>query len=136
MCPACDEPLLALVLGGIEIDRCLSCGGTWLDTGELEMLIERAEVPPGHLTDVVLSARTGLRSQRLCPRCQQQLYELCLDTVSALVLDHCPRGHGLWFDEGEMHVFVASLPEGEEGAVARFFRDLYQNILPPCLNGE
>ena len=136
MCPECHEPLVAFALEGIEIDRCLSCCGTWLDTGELEMLIELAGVPTGHLTGVVQSVRTGSQSQRQCPRCQRQLYELCLEVVSALVLDHCPSGHGLWFDEGEMQTLVASFLEGEEGAVARFFGDLYRNVLPACLNGE
>jgi len=33
MCPACKEPLVVFELDGVEIDRCLRCGGTWLDDG-------------------------------------------------------------------------------------------------------
>ena len=35
MCPACKKPMIALELEGIEIDHCLDCGGTWLDSGEI-----------------------------------------------------------------------------------------------------
>ncbi len=32
------QPLEALELHGVEIDRCPKCGGVWLDPGELELL--------------------------------------------------------------------------------------------------
>ena len=38
MCPLCHEPLVAFELDGVEIDRCVDCGGVWLDAGELESL--------------------------------------------------------------------------------------------------
>lgn len=37
-CPTCGGQLEALMFKGVEIDRCLSCGGVWLDEGELEKL--------------------------------------------------------------------------------------------------
>ena len=37
-CPACKEPLIVLELNEVEIDNCVSCGGIWLDKGELERL--------------------------------------------------------------------------------------------------
>ena len=42
MCPLCNEPLVAFELDGIEIDRCVDCGGVWLDAGELELIAGRA----------------------------------------------------------------------------------------------
>ena len=38
MCPDCGEPMVIYELGGVEADRCLRCGGTWLDGGELERM--------------------------------------------------------------------------------------------------
>src|SRR5438093_899662 len=38
MCPQCRQPMLVFELDGVEIDRCLSCRGTWLDAGELEQI--------------------------------------------------------------------------------------------------
>ena len=43
-CPACKEVnLLMADRQGIEIDYCPQCRGIWLDRGELDRLIERAE---------------------------------------------------------------------------------------------
>lgn len=37
-CPKCGGQLEAIMFRGIEIDRCTSCDGVWLDEGELEKL--------------------------------------------------------------------------------------------------
>lgn len=42
-CPVCVEAELSRkIRDGVEIDVCLSCRGIWLDRGELEKLIARA----------------------------------------------------------------------------------------------
>ena len=44
LCPTCDDVHLAMTdRQGIEIDYCPQCRGIWLDRGELDRLIERAE---------------------------------------------------------------------------------------------
>lgn len=43
-CPVCPATeLLMSVREGIEIDYCPQCRGVWLDRGELDQLIRRAE---------------------------------------------------------------------------------------------
>lgn len=43
-CPVCKEPdLLMTDRQGIEIDYCPSCRGVWLDRGELDRLLEKAQ---------------------------------------------------------------------------------------------
>lgn len=43
-CPLCRETTLAMAEHrGVDIDRCPQCRGVWLDCGELERLIERAQ---------------------------------------------------------------------------------------------
>lgn len=43
-CPTCKEISLVMTdRQGIEIDYCPECRGVWLDRGELDKLIERAE---------------------------------------------------------------------------------------------
>ncbi len=34
MCPVCRTPMVAFEMDGVEVDRCVECGGTWLDAGE------------------------------------------------------------------------------------------------------
>lgn len=41
-CPKCTETLHITDRQGIEIDFCPVCRGVWLDSGELEKIIERA----------------------------------------------------------------------------------------------
>jgi hypothetical protein len=40
-CPKCGEELIILAMQGVEVDKCPSCSGLWLDAGELERLVER-----------------------------------------------------------------------------------------------
>lgn len=42
-CPIDQTPLQMTDRSGIEIDYCPTCRGIWLDRGELDKLIERAE---------------------------------------------------------------------------------------------
>lgn len=43
-CPACRTPQLMMSeRQGIEIDYCPQCRGIWLDRGELDKIIERAQ---------------------------------------------------------------------------------------------
>lgn len=45
-CPSCPDTTLAMTdRQGVEIDYCPQCRGVWLDRGELDKLVERAEVP-------------------------------------------------------------------------------------------
>lgn len=49
-CPKCGMKLETVKFKEIEIDRCFSCNGSWLDAGELEQL---AGKEPGFLQKVV-----------------------------------------------------------------------------------
>ena len=37
-CPKCGMELKEISFRGVQVDRCFSCNGTWLDQGELEKL--------------------------------------------------------------------------------------------------
>jgi hypothetical protein len=37
-CPKCGMELKEITIRGVDVDRCFSCNGTWLDEGELEKL--------------------------------------------------------------------------------------------------
>lgn len=39
-CPKCGMDLHHIDFQGIELDRCVSCNGTWFDEGEMEQLLE------------------------------------------------------------------------------------------------
>ena len=124
MCPACREPVVTFELEGVEIDRCLRCGGTWLDSGEFEALVlssgGTAKGARGRISEALYRAR-GKRGDRRCLRCPKRLEVVRINGVE---LDRCPRGHGLWFDRSELELLIGSFKDGEEGNVARFLGDL------------
>lgn len=42
-CPKCGMELTHFDLHGIELDRCVSCHGTWFDAGEVDELLEKEQ---------------------------------------------------------------------------------------------
>lgn len=42
-CPKCDGKLIGTDYEDIKIDVCNSCGGVWLDAGELAQIVEKNE---------------------------------------------------------------------------------------------
>ncbi len=126
MCPVCVEPMLGLELEGVEVDRCASCGGTWLDAGELEYLTEVAGASADRIAEILAGAIVGEWVKLRCPRCPRRLQQIRVGDP-AVTLDRCSRGHGLWFDRGKMEQVIRSHAGGEDAVVARFFADLYHN---------
>jgi Zn-finger nucleic acid-binding protein len=45
-CPIDGTDLLISERSGVEIDYCAQCRGVWLDRGELDKIIDRAEIGP------------------------------------------------------------------------------------------
>jgi Zn-finger nucleic acid-binding protein len=137
MCPACKKPMVGLEFGGIQVDRCLDCGGTWLDAGELQMLLELAGLDAGELSAALRRAEALGRSGRRCPRCRRRLQTVPIERPEVRVeLDRCPRGDGLWLDRGEIEKVVRSFSEGAGGVVARFFSEIYRGELGTQPEGE
>jgi uncharacterized protein len=51
-CPTCNVTLLLAEKQGVEIDYCPQCRGIWLDRGELEKIIEKAnQTEPSRYTN-------------------------------------------------------------------------------------
>jgi Zn-finger nucleic acid-binding protein len=121
MCPVCKEPLIVFELDGVEIDRCLRCSGTWLDSGEILQLARLRNGLPDRLEAAITQAGEGRKSERPCVRCSAKMREI---QVNAVDIDRCPRGHGLWFDRSEMETLIASSQGGEGGAMVRLLGEL------------
>ncbi len=59
-CPSCsDVTLLLSARDGVEIDYCPQCRGVWLDRGELDKIIERAEPQRDPALAAVSTGREG-----------------------------------------------------------------------------
>jgi hypothetical protein len=51
-CPKCGMKLDEIEFGGVRVDKCLYCGGLWLDAGELEAVLEKETGFMGRLLGV------------------------------------------------------------------------------------
>ena len=70
-CPRCGATLTMSERQGIEIDYCPQCRGVWLDRGELEKIIERAEAVQPSPPSRPSAAPTSGWTQPLAPPQQQ-----------------------------------------------------------------
>ena len=124
--PSANEPMLVLELAGIEIDYCPLTHGIWLDTGELEELFHDRE----EANKLIASFKVdeGNREKKVrCPICNKKMEKVLVQ--DKVVIDRCVRGHGLWFDEGElMQVLEMETGDGE-GKVMAILKDMFKNHL-------
>jgi Zn-finger nucleic acid-binding protein len=118
VCPACKEPLIVFELDGVEIDRCLRCGGTWLDSGEIDQLARLGGGSKDPLEAALSSAANPRTGDRRCVRCSGRMQVV---TVQQVEIDRCPRGHGNWFDRDEIEALIAA---HREGGVSKFLGQL------------
>lgn len=117
----------------VELDLCRSGCGLWFDADELRQLFERAGAPVALLDlERRLAELPGSRGgpRRRCPRCRARLRPVAEDgRPDAVVLDRCPRGHGLWFDPGELErVLHGARPQGVDDAGRAAFERVREHL--------
>ncbi|MQF48383.1 hypothetical protein FIM08_00540 [SAR202 cluster bacterium AC-647-N09_OGT_505m] len=96
-CPRCQTALSMENYKGVEVDRCASCKGMWLEYHELDQLEDK------ELNEYDVKGSLMFRSYQgdlHCPTCgsgMQMFHYRAYD----LELDFCPNEHGFWLDSGE-----------------------------------
>lgn len=127
-CPACTEPMIVLEYDRLEVDYCGGCRGVWLDTGELELLYGDTSACDRLMAAGGASER---RTRRRCPQCGQKMDEWLTGGERPVAYDRCPRGHGLWFDRGELNtVLVHGRPEDADHRLWEFLRAVFPEEAP------
>jgi Zn-finger nucleic acid-binding protein len=132
-CPRCKNGLREWDYEGIQLDQCPSCRGYWCDQGELREILRRREMEFSSKDHQEIKAEKGRAqvnsrpedsaSELKCVLCQALMERFNYDYSSGVILDRCPRGHGLWFDEQELaqvQIFVERWEEAAPGMQAGF----------------
>ncbi|MBU1518608.1 MAG: zf-TFIIB domain-containing protein [Planctomycetes bacterium] len=118
--------MIILELDQVETDYCTNCGGIWLDAGELELLFaDTAQAQ--QLVASLQQADVEVRSHP-CPICLKKMQKvLAADENQPLVIDRCPKGHGLWFDRGELSQILARGNFDKEKKVIKLLSEMFSH---------
>jgi hypothetical protein len=91
-----------LKIGDITIDRCESCGGIWLDAGELDRLLAVKDAPQKVDTGRAFSSSQAQAAIRKCPRDGTLLTSLAHHQQKHVTIDRCSSCMGIFLDAGEL----------------------------------
>ena len=97
-CPRCKVELVVETHRNIEVDRCPSCNGRWLDHHELDQLEATvASTAEERRATITYGVRPG---ELDCPVCGKRMKAFNYRAYN-LELDTCAEEHGYWLDAGE-----------------------------------
>ncbi|MBN1327140.1 MAG: zf-TFIIB domain-containing protein [Candidatus Cloacimonetes bacterium] len=125
-CPVCKTEMIVLELSGIEIDHCYFCKGIWLDSDELELLLDEATDKQELLSTFITNKRSKERKYN-CPVCNKKMEKVLAGKTLQVHLDRCRAGHGLWFDKGELYQVIRMGGLDKENKIVLFLKDMFDN---------
>ena len=107
-CVKCTSVLDKSKVGEIEVDLCPSCGGLWLDKGEIERLGKTSSTEVDGLREALTGgAQAGVsETPTSCPACPGKLREV---RVGRVIVDVCGKCGGLFLDRGELDATMAAV---------------------------
>jgi Zn-finger nucleic acid-binding protein len=107
----------AMHIGATSMFECSDCSSTWLDAESFAQLLSNRE-ERGRLAATVTADRGSVVRTvgdkvryRNCPRCKKLMNRENFGRRSGVVIDVC-RGHGVWFERGELASVAAFVDAG------------------------
>jgi hypothetical protein len=143
-CPVCKNPMIVLEieqvacdeLSRVEVDHCTACGGIWLDAGELELLFgdaHQSRILIGSFEQVKFSKERS----RPCPICLKKMHKVLVSPHDEpVIIDRCPKGHGLWFDKGELPQVLSKASFDREQKIIKLLSEMFGHNKSEVKNGS
>ena len=106
-CPKCSGQLVTKTYGSLEVDRCETCKGTWLDAGEAKRIKDDESLVGQLIDNEVPDGSTQwneVRKNMDCPRCSKPLQKITSEKHN-LHYEGCLFCNGLFLDSGELANF-------------------------------
>jgi Zn-finger nucleic acid-binding protein len=125
-CPRDGSGLATAKYEGFDVDKCATCGGIWLDRGELEAIeakIEHKHQGDPNAAGPNTATRAAIEVEQLganpvdCPRCGTKMVARDYGFGAQIIIDACPQDCGVWLDVGELQ------------QIERFYEDSQRDAL-------
>ena len=130
-CPVCKSAMITLELNDVEIDYCCDCNGIWLDSGEIELLIADARQAQ-KLFDSFKIEKNITEKLRKCPICLKKMQKISVSqSENPLIIDKCPKDHGLWFDKGELKEIISIGQFDSQKKIQSVLNDIFDETGEP-----
>lgn len=121
--PATGKAMEVVTVMGVVLDRCGDSGGLWLDSGELEQLVEASKNSSASLNDFIKSAPslpgtspvTGGKPSPISGKPMNQ------DKVMGVSIDRCGDSGGIWLDGSELKRLLDSSHQTLTSGIKDFF---------------
>ncbi|RYZ60369.1 MAG: hypothetical protein EOP07_00870 [Proteobacteria bacterium] len=114
-CPNCHGNMTATPYESVTIDVCETCGGAWLDDGEIASIVKDKTKAFSESTKLsAVAAKGSDRSDAKalnCPKCNSPMLINQYAYGSGVFIDRCPNKHGVWLDQNELERIQISMDE-------------------------
>jgi len=111
-CPRDASELTKETYQGVQVDRCVTCNGRWLDHHELDEIEATIARDEDQRRATIEYAKRP--SELKCPVCDKQMRSFNYRAYN-LELDTCEDAHGFWLDAGEDQRMLEVMKERVRG---------------------
>jgi hypothetical protein len=126
--------MIVLELEQIEVDYCTICEGIWLDSGELELLLETDE-ERNRLINLFKEAGEAKEKSYDCPICGKQMKKFEIGEQGKVIIDKCKKNHGIWFDKGELKKVVEFGSDNKQNKIVNLLTEMFESKISSQNNG-
>lgn len=117
------------IAGTLSYDSCESCGGLWLDRGELDKMAYQVEGDVEFCSEEEIEKNS--ETTKKCPRCNgMPLHKVKFLGASDIQLDRCRNCGGFWLDGGKLQQIDEYLTKIMPGKEKGFSEVLAHTHLP------
>ena len=106
-CPKCTHTMIKVNLKEIELNRCTSCGGLWLDAGEVKS-IKEDDAKVGYVVDTgnnFPNSKWNSITEIDCPYCEIKMTHHSYSKDKKIKYEACGSCYGVFMDAGELASF-------------------------------
>ena len=118
LCPRCQAPMGNVIVGTTKLDECGACKGVWTNIETLNAIRANSQ----KLAEVDAATSSEMKPVQFmpeledirylpCPVCKKLMNRVNFGRISGVIVDVC-KGHGTWFDPGELQHIVEFIRSG------------------------